>query len=99
VPSIGALAAELGCSRGHLHRAVRGATGQSPSTLARVARLHRLVALSSSSPGNRSLADAATLLGYVDHPHLCHETRLLAGRTPTQLLGRDPDRPDPHRVT
>ena len=45
-PSVGALAAELGCSRGHLHRVVRSWTGQSPSTLLRVSRLHRLVALS-----------------------------------------------------
>jgi len=85
-PSVGALAAELGCSRGHLHRLVRGATGQSPSTLVRVVRLHRLVALSGTQRAHRSLADTATLLGYADHPHLCHETRQLAGRTPTQLL-------------
>jgi AraC-like DNA-binding protein len=92
-PSVGALAAELGCSRGHLHRVVRSSTGQSPSTLVRVVRLHRLVAFAPTAHGNRSLADAATLLGYADHPHLCHETRLLAGRTPTQLLGRDIDAP------
>ena len=93
-PSVGDLAAELGCSRGHLHRVVRGATGQSPSTLVRVTRLHRLVALSLRQGTHRSLADAATLLGYADHPHLCHETRQLAGRTPTQLLGKDVDSPD-----
>ena len=90
-PSVGDLAAELGCSRGHLHRVVRSWTGQSPSTLVRVARLHRLVALSQTQRTRRSLADAATLLGYADHPHLCHETRRLAGRTPTQLLGQDID--------
>jgi AraC-like DNA-binding protein len=48
---------------------------------------------------HRSLADAATLLGYADHPHLCHETRRLAGRTPAQLLGRDVDAPDADQVT
>lgn len=90
-PSVGALAAELGCSRGHLHRVVRSWTGQSPTTLMRVNRLHRLVALSGTERSDRSLADAAALLGYADHPHLCHETRQLAGRTPTQLLGRDID--------
>jgi AraC-like DNA-binding protein len=98
-PSVGALASELGCSRGHLHRVVRSATGQSPSTLVRVARLHRLVALSGTQRSHRSLADAATLLGYADHPHLCHETRQLAGRTPTQLLGQDIDAPVASRVT
>lgn len=90
-PSVGALAAELGCSRGHLHRVIRSWTGQSPTTLMRVNRLHRLVELAGTERTRRSLADAATLLGYADHPHLCHETRQLAGRTPTQLLGRDID--------
>jgi len=97
--SVGDLAAELGCSRGHLHRVVRSTTGQSPSTLVRVARLHRLVALSETQGTHRSLADAATLLGYADHPHLCHETRRLAGRTPAQLLGQDIDAPDADQVT
>jgi AraC-like DNA-binding protein len=92
-PSVAALAAELGCSRGHLHRVVRSWTGQSPTTLMRVNRLHRLVELAGTERTHRSLADAATLLGYADHPHLCHETRQLAGRTPTQLLGRDIDAP------
>ncbi len=78
---------------------VRSATGQSPSTLVRVARLHRLVALSKTQTTHRSLADAATLLGYADHPHLCHEARRLAGRTPAQLLGRDVDAPDADQVT
>ena len=90
-PSVGALASELGCTRGHLHRVVRSSTGQSPSTLIRVARLHRLVALSPTRSGQGSLADAAARMGYTDHPHLCHETRQLAGRTPTQLLGQDID--------
>jgi AraC-like DNA-binding protein len=98
-PSVGDLAVELDCSRGHLHRVVRSWTGQSPSTLVRVARLHRLVALSQTERTRRSLADAATLLGYADHPHLCHETRRLAGRTPTQLLGQDIDAPDVDEVT
>jgi len=81
--SVGELAAELGCSRGHLHRAVRIATGQSPSTLMRVVRLHRLLDLPASS-----LADLAAVGGYADHAHLCHETRQLAGRTPSELFGR-----------
>jgi hypothetical protein len=32
-------------------------------------------------------------------PHLCHETRRLAGRTPAQLLGRDVDAPDADQMT
>jgi AraC-like DNA-binding protein len=87
VTGVGDLADELGCSRGHLHRAVRAATGQSPSTLIRVTRIHRLMALAAS---NRvaTIADQAARAGYADHAHLCHDVRWLAGRTPSELLGR-----------
>ena len=82
--SVRDLAAELGCSRGHLHRVVRAATGLSPTTLMRIVRLHRLLA----GRGGGHLADLAAAGGYADHAHLCHETRLLAGRTPSELFGR-----------
>jgi AraC-like DNA-binding protein len=85
--SVGDLAAELGCSRGHLHRSVRAVTGQSPTTLMRIVRLHRLI----RHRGNGRLADLAAAGGYADHAHLCHETRLLAGRTPSELFGRVDD--------
>lgn len=86
-PSVSRLAGELGCSRGHLHRAVRAATGQSPSTLIRIARLHRLIGLRATAGPWESLARAAAQVGYADHAHLCHESRQLAGRSPTELLG------------
>jgi len=85
--SVGDLTVELGCSRGHLHRSVRAVTGQSPTTLMRIVRIHRLLA----DRGNGRLADLAAAGGYADHAHLCHETRLLAGRTPTELFGRVAD--------
>jgi AraC-like DNA-binding protein len=88
--SVRELAVELGCSRGHLHRTVRTLTGQSPSTLMRVARLHRLLSL----PAASNLADLAAVGGYADHAHLCHETRHLAGRTPSELFGRPPEPDD-----
>ncbi|MGI8869096.1 MAG: helix-turn-helix domain-containing protein [Mycobacteriales bacterium] len=84
-PSVAALSRELGCSRGYLHRAVRAATGQPPSMLLRVARLYRLLGAEGTS---RSWAERADRAGYADHAHLCHETRALTGRTPTELLGR-----------
>jgi len=85
--SVSRLAVELGCSRGYLHRAVRAATGQSPSTLIRIVRLHRLIGLRAIAGPRESLARAAAQVGYADHAHLCHEARQLAGRTPTELLG------------
>ncbi len=84
VCSVADLAAELGCSRGYLHRTVHAATGQPPRTLIRIARLHRM--LGWRGPG--SLADGAAAAGYSDHAHLCHEAHRFAGRTPRQLFGR-----------
>lgn len=85
--SVSRLAVELGCSRGYLHRAVCGSTGQSPSTLIRIVRLHRLIGLRMITGPRESLAQAAAQVGYADHSHLCHEARQLTGRTPTELLG------------
>ena len=82
--SVSALAGELGCSRGYLHRSVRAATGQPPSVLIRVARLYRVLGPADAS---RSWAQRADQAGYTDHAHLCHETRALTGRTPSELLG------------
>ncbi len=85
--SVSRLAVELGCSRGHLHRAVRAATGQPPSTLIRIVRLHRFIELRTIAGPRDSLARAAVQVGYADHAHLCHEARQLAGRAPGALLG------------
>jgi len=73
--SVSRLAVELGCSRGYLHRAVRAATGQSPSTLIRIVRLHRLIGSRAIAGPQKSLARAAAQVGYADHAHLCHEAR------------------------
>lgn len=80
--SVESLAAELDCSRGHLHRIVRAATGQSPTTLMRIVRLHRVLA----PREGQTLADRAAAMGYADHAHLCHDTRRLSGRTPSELF-------------
>lgn len=55
---VGQLAVELDCSRGHLHRTIRLATGLPPLTLIRVARIHRLIATASRELG-ATLADTA----------------------------------------
>jgi len=82
--SVSALARDVGCSRGYLHRAVRAAIGQPPSVLIRVARLYRVLGREDAS---RSWAQRADQAGFTDHAHLCHDTRALTGRTPTELLG------------
>lgn len=86
VGSVSRLAMELGCSRGHLHKAVHAAVGQSPSTLMRIVRLHRWMSVRAKAQPGESLAWAAAQVGYADHAHLCHEARQFAGRTPTELL-------------
>lgn len=86
VSSVGLLAHELGCSRGHLHRAIRTTVGQSPSTLIRIVRLHRLIELRARVGPHVSLAQVAAGAGYADHAHLCHEARRFAGRPPAELL-------------
>ena len=55
--------------------------GYGPKTLARVARLRRLVAL-----GGHELAERAVLAGYASQAHMSEEVRRLTGRTPVRFL-------------
>ena len=83
-PSVGALAAELGCSRGHLHRVVRSSTGQSPSTLVRV--------VPTASP-RRARRDAARATGPSPTRRPCWATpitRTCATRPGSSPAGRRP---------
>ncbi|GGM42655.1 DUF6597 domain-containing transcriptional factor [Promicromonospora citrea] len=81
---ISAVAAALGVSERHLHRRTVDAVGYGPKTLARVARLRRLVAL--SSPGGPSLAERAVAAGYASQTHMSDEVRRLTGLTPVRFL-------------
>lgn len=78
---VGAVADDLGVSARQLHRRVVAAVGYGPKTLARVARLRRLVALAEESLAVRAL-DA----GYASQAHMSDEVRHLTGVTPVRFL-------------
>ena len=79
---IGELAAELGIGRRRLETGFAREIGQSPKTVARIARFqHALQVLATPS------ADfgAAAACGFSDQPHFNREVRAMAGITPTEL--------------
>ncbi len=78
---VAAVASDLGVSERQLHRRVTAAVGYPPKTLARVARLRRLVALS-----DPSLASRAVSAGYASQAHMNEEVRRLTGTTPVRFL-------------
>ncbi|HEX6756396.1 MAG TPA: helix-turn-helix domain-containing protein [Mycobacteriales bacterium] len=82
--SVGAVAELIGLSPRQLHRRCLAAFGYGAKTLDRVLRLQRLLALADRSAAG--LAELAVTAGYADQAHLAHETRTLAGSTPSQLL-------------
>jgi AraC-like DNA-binding protein len=75
------VAAELGISERQLHRRTLAAVGYGPKMLARVARLHRLVAL-----GDDPLPLRALEAGYSSQAHMNDEVRRLTGTTPVRFL-------------
>ncbi|MCZ4514580.1 helix-turn-helix domain-containing protein, partial [Streptomyces sp. ActVer] len=78
------LAAELGVSERQLHRRVTAAIGYAPKTLARVARLRRLIGADKAS--TMSLADQAIAAGYASQAHMTDELHRLTGVTPVRFL-------------
>jgi AraC-like DNA-binding protein len=89
--AIGALAAELGCSRRHLVSRFRDHVGPAPKTVARIVRFQRVVRLLERDDGAR-LAELAQDCGYYDQAHLDRDFRELAGTTPSAYVGsRLPD--------
>ncbi|WP_152360447.1 helix-turn-helix domain-containing protein [Microlunatus speluncae] len=78
---VSATAAELGLSARQLNRRLLEAIGYGPKTLARVARLRRLIATTDPSLSLRALA-----AGYASQAHMNEEVRRLTGATPRQFL-------------
>ena len=78
---VGEVAAELGVSDRQLRRRTLAAIGYGPKTLARVARLRRLIALD-----GEDLAVRAVLAGYASQAHMTEEVRRLTGSTPVRFL-------------
>jgi AraC-like DNA-binding protein len=78
------MAERLGLSPRQLHRRCLPAFGYGPRRLARVMRFQRaLEEIRCGVP----LAQVAAACGYADQAHLSREVRVLAGTTPTGLLG------------
>ncbi|MBY8885226.1 helix-turn-helix transcriptional regulator [Streptomyces sp. PTM05] len=90
---IGRLAEELGCSRRYLEKRFGEQVGLTPKTVARVWRFQRATHLL-MGPGAPTWREVAHTCGYTDQAHLAKDFRILAGCTPTQLLGLHPHRPD-----
>ncbi|NGO15472.1 helix-turn-helix transcriptional regulator [Streptomyces sp. HC44] len=78
------LAADLGVGERQLHRRVTAAVGYAPKTLARIARLRRLIGADGSA--TMSLADRALAAGYASQAHMTDEVRRLTGVTPVRFL-------------
>jgi methylphosphotriester-DNA--protein-cysteine methyltransferase len=78
---VGEVAAALGVSERQLRRRTLIAIGYGPKTLARVARLRRLIALDVEE-----LVVRALLAGYASQAHMTEEVRRLTGRTPVRFL-------------
>lgn len=76
------LAAELGVGRRRLETGFAREIGQSPKTVARIARFQDAVRVLATPSGSLS---AAAACGYSDQPHFNREIRALAGLTPTEL--------------
>ncbi|HEX3317309.1 MAG TPA: helix-turn-helix domain-containing protein [Solirubrobacteraceae bacterium] len=81
---VGDLPAHLHLSERQLRRRFHAAIGYGPKALARVLRLHRMLALAPTAGDN--LARLAAEAGYADHAHMASETARLTGLPPRTLL-------------
>ncbi|NUP13992.1 MAG: helix-turn-helix domain-containing protein [Polyangiaceae bacterium] len=81
---VAAVASRLGWTRQHLSRRIEEEVGVRPKMFARVARLHRTIALSGET-GQRGWAAVAAEAGYYDQAHMIRDFRELALATPEAL--------------
>jgi AraC-like DNA-binding protein len=83
---VGALAAELGCSRRYLTSRFSAEVGLGPKAVARQVRFAGVRERLERAP--RRLAEIAASAGYCDQAHLNRDFRELAGVTPTDFVAR-----------
>jgi len=97
------LAGQLAMTVRQLHRRCQATFGYGPSTLARLLRLQRFLALvEQSSSASLSLALLAIEAGYSDQSHLARDCRAITGLSPTAFLSEYfptfPDMSDPYKT-
>jgi AraC-like DNA-binding protein len=96
------LAERVGLSSRQLHRRSLRLFGYGTSTLARILRMQRLLAVASTAASPPPLAELAVSAGYADQPHLTRDCRAITGLTPMQFLAdyfpTFPDMSDPFKT-
>jgi AraC-like DNA-binding protein len=80
---LGPLAAELGLSERHLVRRFKAVFGMGPKRFARVARIERVFAASTSGS---SWANIACACGFADQAHMINDFKAILGATPTDVF-------------
>jgi AraC-like DNA-binding protein len=85
--AVGSMARALFISERQLRRRFEAATGLGPSTLHRILRFQRFVALASTrTHPSAQIAELAVAAGYADQAHLSREATRLEGRPPRSFL-------------
>ena len=82
------MASSLFISERQLRRRFEAAAGLTPTTLHRILRFQRLLALAGAAGPGASLSSLALRAGFADQAHMTRDLRDLAGSTPAALLAR-----------
>lgn len=85
--TVGAIAAEIGCSRRHLIARFREQVGVTPKLLARILRFERVVELVDSGT-EMGWAEIARTCGYYDQAHMIRDFNQFAGGPPSEFAHR-----------
>ncbi len=101
------LADQLGVTARRLHRRCLFSFGYGPSTLARILRFQRFLALAETARAEAGRRPGLALLaidaGYSDQAHLARDCRAITGQTPTRFLAdyfpTFPDMSDPYKTS
>lgn len=97
------LAHEVGVTPRQLHRRLMRSFGYGSSTLARLLRFQRFLAVRETSDPSSGLAALAAAAGYADQAHLSRDCRAITGLTVRQFLAEwfptFPDMSDPFKTT
>jgi AraC-like DNA-binding protein len=84
---VGAIAAEIGCSRRHLISRFREQVGITPKLLARILRFERAVSLVDART-EMGWAEIAQACGYYDQAHMIRDFNQFAGSPPREFARR-----------